>query len=643
MPELAQNCHSEGNRAILVIVDTIRRSFKDVQHVALSALGHMGIPYKIWDIATRQLTEQATKEHALILLAQEGIGTSLKTQSVQAILAGLKNGVGLFSLDPWITSYSKDFARILQLAGGSKQAIKAVQFGTSPHYISALRDGNEKVLFRKSTPAVPLIGGGTALLAENGMSFMRVGHVGAGRFVWFGISPKIWFHEYLGHGWGLDDMFWRSIVWAAKKPFVMKAMPPYVSMRFDDCSGLGGLWWIIGHTNSLNIPHPQPLARIINLEPAGQASVLNHFNYVKVLNDFGWKPEISLFVEQVSDEDWRHLKRIYNEANVQVSLHGSFRDGFDEEGKWFSDFVMYKGIECLTKDGVVFRPNLAPKDVDVYMKIKEQIPYRIMRYSDQILEKRLKKLDNIWKARGITPGVTQNMHWRTAPSNTLRFLKKRGQTFTMTSGRCNYAHIDPEAYNWRLLPYGDRGMLMDYMPIPVDARGVNPGDFFNFHGHVAPRMPNDPISNNIDYCRGRKKTIAGLLTHRDPDLIAQTIIQHTKFGLQSLFFGHPVTHEMNLATFTQEEWRDILKTVEKGLARYPKMFVLHDEIAYTARSKCETHIDAIKWNGKSVQLVLSGKAETDVWLYVFYDKGDDCIEQFHKIAPFDGTKQIKVL
>ena len=42
--------------------------------------------------------------------------------------------------------------------------------------------------------------------------------------------------------YGLDDLFWRSMVWAARKPFVMQGMPPFVTMRMDDASG--PLWWI---------------------------------------------------------------------------------------------------------------------------------------------------------------------------------------------------------------------------------------------------------------------------------------------------------------------------------------------------------------------------------------------------------------
>ncbi len=642
MPDLAQDRPAEGNRTILVIVDRRRPDFKDVHTAALAALGHMGLPYRIWDIGARQLPEQVVQEQALILLAQEHLGGSLSPQSTQAILAGLKAGTGLFSLDPWLMAYPGNFARTLQLGNRNARAIGEIRLRTNRHYIGALRDDNETVRFRKSVFAAPLTGQGTVLLAAHGAAFMRAGQVGAGRVVWLGLSPKIWFHEYLGHGQGLDDMFWRSIAWVAKKPFAMKAMPPYVSMRFDDSSGLGGLWWIIGNTNSLNIPHSKPLARIINREPAGKASVLNHFNYVKALNDFGWKPEISLFVDQVSDEDWRHLKTIYDKNNVQPSLHGSFRDGFDEEGQWFSDFVMYKGVECLTPKGVVVKSCLAPAAVHLYMEKKNQVPYRIARYSDRVLEKRMRRLDAIWKTHGIIPGSTVNNHWRNVPSNALRFLKERGQTFMITSGRCNYVYVDPEAYAWRLLPYGVSGMFMDYLPIPADARGVNPGDFFNFGGHIYARMANDPVCDNVDFCRGGKEPIAGILTHRDPELIARKIIRHTKLGLQSLFFGFPVTHELNLATFTQEEWRDILQAVDAGLRHYPKTFVLADEIARAARSKCETHIDIAQCRGGALHLALSGKAEADIWLRIFHDQGDDCTERLQKLAPFDGTKQVVV-
>ena len=41
---------------------------------------------------------------------------------------------------------------------------------------------------------------------------------------------------------GLDDLVWRGVVWAARKPFVMRGMPNLVTMRVDDVSG--PFWWV---------------------------------------------------------------------------------------------------------------------------------------------------------------------------------------------------------------------------------------------------------------------------------------------------------------------------------------------------------------------------------------------------------------
>ena len=49
-------------------------------------------------------------------------------------------------------------------------------------------------------------------------------------------------HDVLGPLFGLDDLVWRSIVWAARKPFVMQGLPPFVTMRMDDV--IDPSWWI---------------------------------------------------------------------------------------------------------------------------------------------------------------------------------------------------------------------------------------------------------------------------------------------------------------------------------------------------------------------------------------------------------------
>ena len=108
---------------------------------------------------------------------------------------------------------------------------------------------------------------------------------GKGKVVLFTLSPKVWTKEYFGHGGGLDDIFWKSIVWAARKPFVMLAMPPFVTIRIDDCSGA------------------------------------NDFEWVKILNKHGFVPHVSLFTENIGKKGAKIIKELYDAEVAEFSVH----------------------------------------------------------------------------------------------------------------------------------------------------------------------------------------------------------------------------------------------------------------------------------------------------------------------------------
>jgi hypothetical protein len=86
---------------------------------------------------------------------------------------------------------------------------------------------------------------------------------GRGRAVLFAFSPRLWHRDFFGHAMGLDALFWRAVVWAARKPFVAQLMPPYVTLRVDDAIGR------------------------------------HDFCYVNVMNDHGLHPLIACFVDEV--------------------------------------------------------------------------------------------------------------------------------------------------------------------------------------------------------------------------------------------------------------------------------------------------------------------------------------------------------
>jgi hypothetical protein len=60
---------------------------------------------------------------------------------------------------------------------------------------------------------------------------------GKGKAVQFTLNQRVWRNAFFGHARDMDDLFWRSILWAVRKPFAANILPPFVTMSVDDCRG----------------------------------------------------------------------------------------------------------------------------------------------------------------------------------------------------------------------------------------------------------------------------------------------------------------------------------------------------------------------------------------------------------------------
>jgi len=115
--------------------------------------------------------------------------------------------------------------------------------GPSPlHYITARHEPDETIGLSGGMTVVGMTppADGHVVAAAAGMPFIVVREYGQGRAVQWGsydFAPV----AVKGYIYGLDDLVWRSLVWAARKPFVMQGMPPLLPFRIDDCSG--PFWW----------------------------------------------------------------------------------------------------------------------------------------------------------------------------------------------------------------------------------------------------------------------------------------------------------------------------------------------------------------------------------------------------------------
>src|SRR5207244_3090894 len=123
------------------------------------------------------------------------------------------------------------------IVGGTQ----AIHVRDNAHPITWWQDGDpDKAVKTPAPTALARAASDASVLLEDaaGAPMLVARRSGRGKIVTWLVSPKLWLRQYFGHTFGLDDVWLRSITWAARKPFVMKAMPPFFRFRFDDCQGL---------------------------------------------------------------------------------------------------------------------------------------------------------------------------------------------------------------------------------------------------------------------------------------------------------------------------------------------------------------------------------------------------------------------
>jgi hypothetical protein len=151
------------------------------------------------------------------------------------------------------------------------------------HYITMRHDPGETISTESMTMAgISLPEEVIGLAKTVSQPFLAVTTYGLGNAVQWGTYN--WMsHTVKGPVYGFDDLVWRSIVWAARKPFVMQGSPNFVTMRVDDESG--------------------------------------PFGWIEIANEFGIKPWTGLFYYDVDPLEAIHLSTLVNSGNATASVH----------------------------------------------------------------------------------------------------------------------------------------------------------------------------------------------------------------------------------------------------------------------------------------------------------------------------------
>lgn len=301
------------NKVLLIVNSQVDELYDGFMLVIKPYFDWFGIPIDLWDIGLHTSLPDFN-EYALIVFGHDNVYDESyvpdhqKYYPINELETALSNGVGLYSFD----SHLFDSESLFVTPGGN-QAVTSSQININPgHFITEYHqvdeyDSANNIINLKPYATVSINAADNSLTNHVNLATMsegiasapllQVGTSSSGRIVKWGTYT--WMYDsYLGPAYGMDDLIWRSIVWAAKKPFVMQGVPPMITMRIDDVNGL--------RTNDF----------MLNLE------------WLDIANEFGFKPWLGLLNNELQPSYIDKLRgKILNEQ-ATASPHAAGYDDF---------------------------------------------------------------------------------------------------------------------------------------------------------------------------------------------------------------------------------------------------------------------------------------------------------------------------
>jgi len=148
---------SQGDATLLAVVDGRDHAALQESYAAIfPALIHLGLPYRLRDLAEGPLSDEEACRHRAIVLAQEGLARALTDREQRAIVTALKRGVGLVSFDP---SLARDATSLAQALGvispGSDTLCSAVLTAENDVFLTYTRRVGHELPLIRPVPLFP--------------------------------------------------------------------------------------------------------------------------------------------------------------------------------------------------------------------------------------------------------------------------------------------------------------------------------------------------------------------------------------------------------------------------------------------------------------------------------------------------------
>ncbi|MEW6754998.1 MAG: hypothetical protein AB1505_29040 [Candidatus Latescibacterota bacterium] len=408
---------SVGNAALLVLVDSggayWERSIVD--ETVLVVLEHLGMPYRLLDLAAERPSVPLLQGCAAILVAQNGVAASLTACEAGLIAEAVSGGAGLVNLDCDVRHLPGALRAVFGFSGVNPHpcATDVLRIRETHHWITGLQDPGEYhrsgrmvtaalveewgpqsavlvegMLGREQLVYIRHLAPGSAFEPRN-VPLVFAARWGQGKAVQFGLNLRLWHAAFLGHARGLDDLLWRSLLWTARKPFATNTVPPFVALSFDDCQGR------------------------------------HDFQYARIAAQHGFVPMPSLLLDRVPERLFPVVREGLASGTLRFGAHA---------------LDYYRLLVYDFGRGELDTPEL---------------------------ERRFSRHDAFWAHIGALPGPTLRLHWGEYGRRALPFLKARGYRYFCPALQTGLHKADMCLQDgfW---PYGLQTCYYDYLPDDPD-------------------------------------------------------------------------------------------------------------------------------------------------------------------------------
>ena len=574
------NNTSSANNGALVLLNDQSSSYQKGLEYLIPYLDHFGIPYDTLHIKPETRKEQ-NRNYGLYIIAHSQF---ISSKGIEKRLDDLLNnalgkGIGIVSFDPHVGLKPE--------AGQNIILTDSLVFTQQQHFITEshkksgkFRLFGELLIEQANYPhALTLIKGRSAPL-------LVVSKKSAGRVaVW---TTQDWMHtDLLGPLGGLDDCLWRSLVWAAKKPFLMQSLPPIITMRVDDVAGRGVLH--------------------------GQSPLY----WVNIASQYGFKPWLGLFIYNMPPYAVDELRKYISQGKATAAPHafgGPPRPGTDH-----------------TSRGEYWYPDALPLRAETYDEFIFFDHHNRIPWSEKEMKKSLMAVDKWYTAHQPLPMSKYLLpHFYEIGSNAIDHVVNEwkmeyigfphGPDLSLHHGSC-----------W--LKAGPFRLHEESRPSMVSLPTYY-ADFVNIEG--------DEMFNFL--CEIRDDVGYEWAPDNDVKATAKRGLRQLKRTLDSKALSVLFTHETDyIYKIKPENWEKEIKIIAEGLKKYDPIYMTMDKALQYVRAQKTSAITSwnIKQGKKTIEINLRGHTDITTHCYIYREKEDTIQSALIEVPVFRDKTQIR--